>query len=248
MVTRKGLEARNGQSWAALRRTAAIDRTVGPQGWTVFEIPSTRAPLICSIGNRRSRLGASQHSSSSSGTNLLSWAGTRRPTMARARQDVFVPPAGELMRQAPRRSCSIMSGISAPRDERRTAAHSVPAAAPYWRNQSNGPCQGRSVGSEDQSSNHRGHGRPPTFSLTFSPSRSFPFTGTARAYNGRINHRRAGVPWPVRARTTVGVILRGAPRQQEQQPAGFHGGLCNRTGRKPVGPGTVATCYCNARA
>ena len=129
------------------------------------------------------------------------------------------------MRQAPRRSCSIASGISAPRDERRTAAHSVPATAPYWPNQSNGPCQGRSVGSEDQSSNHRGHGRPPTFSLTFSPSRSFPFPGTARAYYGRINHRRAGVPWPVRARTTVGVILRGAPRQQEQQPAGFHGGL-----------------------
>ena len=45
------------------------------------------------------------------------------------------------------------------------------------------------------------------------------------AYYGRINHRRAGVPWPVRARTTVGVILHGAPRQQEQQPAGFHGGL-----------------------
>ena len=156
------------------------------------------APLIRPIGNWRSRLGTSQHSSSSSGTNLLSWAGTRRPTMARARQDVFVPPAGELMRQAPRRSCSIASGISAPRDERRTAAHSVPATAPYWPNQSNGPCQGRSVGSEDQSSNHRGHGRPPTFSLTFSPSRSFPFPGTARAYFGRINHRRAGVPWPVR--------------------------------------------------
>jgi len=44
------------------------------------------------------------------------------------------------------------------------------------------------------------------------------------AYYGRINHRRAGVLWPVRARTTEGVI-RGAPRQQEQQPAGFHGGL-----------------------
>ena len=44
------------------------------------------------------------------------------------------------------------------------------------------------------------------------------------AYYGRINHRRAGVLWPVRARTTEGVI-RGAPRSQEQQPAGFHGGL-----------------------
>ena len=44
------------------------------------------------------------------------------------------------------------------------------------------------------------------------------------AYYGRINHRRAGVLWPVRARTTEGVI-RGAPRQQEQQPAGFHGSL-----------------------
>ena len=73
--TRKGLEARNGQSWAALRRAAAVDRMAGPQGWMVFKIPSTPwAPLIRSIGDRWPRLGASQQLSSSSGTNLLSWA------------------------------------------------------------------------------------------------------------------------------------------------------------------------------
>jgi len=56
-----------------------------------------------------------------------------------------------------------------PWDERRAAAHSVPAAVPYWPNQSTGPSQGR-IRSEAQSTDHRGHGGPSIDSLVTSPS------------------------------------------------------------------------------
>jgi hypothetical protein len=160
VLTRKWLQARDGQSSAPPRRAAA---------W----IPSTPwAPLIRPIGVRWPRLGGSQEASSSPGTNLLSWAakaadhgasatgrvrGSAAAAPARASGRRMLPWCrAHGMRQVPRRSCSIASGTGAMtvllpgracRGMSAAAAHSVPAVL-YWPNQSTGPSQGQISGSQ----------------------------------------------------------------------------------------------------
>ena len=102
-------------------------RTEDPKGGRYFKYRPPQAPLVRLIGVGRPRLGASQQASSSSGTDLLSWAGKAADHGASE-----TALARMLDRECNRRDF----GCGEPRDERRAAAHSFPAAAPYWPNKS----------------------------------------------------------------------------------------------------------------